>query len=590
MTACPTPATRMPGLASHYRSNSAGYAGNQAALRRLSRTGTRVQYKLQIGAVNDPLEAEADRVADQVMRTPEPAGKPKIADPASPAGAAIQRKCAGCEEEEKKLQKSPANASTQDGHAAPPSVDRVLAQPGRPLDADSRSFFEPRMGIDLGGVRLHDDAEAAESSREVEARAFTVGSHIAFANGVDTASQSDRRLLAHELAHVAQQTSLRRTGSDVEGGPRQAGSLLREAEAKGRNMAPAFSHGDNFRERLIQRAPPVPPAPEPSPLILGSTDPAAETESLFHYGDLTGKESFRSTQGYPRLTDCHIAETVEDAAKYTGTPVRDSVKFKYELKIERNYFLKNFKNVATRDGGFSEYGTEQPIPVKYFRKVGTLLRGPSGGAPPVQGLGPGGAAGSGAAGAGQSGVPGMKPPELNPGASPPEVPVPSQVPGGVARGAVEGGEAAVAGAVAKAVIRGGLRFIGGVAIGVAINLIVGKAYSYLTQKLIEGDITEVLQNIPADKQARIEARIDALPSGKKRLARITLDYIMFRSTLGPLGPPDAYQMKSVTLVGVHPGNEELDFPASTDETLGDTMPVLLTQKVRVRISYTVPID
>jgi hypothetical protein len=49
-------------------------------------------------------------------------------------------------------------------------------------------------------------------------------------------------------------------------------------------------------------------------------------------------------------------------------------------------------------------------------------------------------------------------------------------------------------------------------------------------------------------------------------------------------------MQSVRLVNVHPGNEELDFPPSTGETLADTVPALGSQAVVVRISYTVPID
>lgn len=50
----------------------AAYSGNQAALRRLSRTPQRLQRKLEIGAVDDPLETEADRAADHVMRMPAP--------------------------------------------------------------------------------------------------------------------------------------------------------------------------------------------------------------------------------------------------------------------------------------------------------------------------------------------------------------------------------------------------------------------------------------------------------------------------------------------------------------------------------------
>jgi hypothetical protein len=166
--------------------------------------------------------------------------------------------------------------------------------------------------------------------------------------------------------------------------------------------------------------------------------------------------------------------------------------------------------------------------------------------------------------------------------------VPTTVPGSVAQGAVEGVEGAATRSATRAIIGGGLRFLTGFAVTVAINIIVGLAYSWLTQKMIQGDIANMLGNIPADRQQRLQARIDALPAGKKRLARVTLEYVIWRSTLGPFGPPSAYQMQSVTLIGVHPGNEELDFPASTSETPGEIL--LGAQKVTVRLSYTVPID
>ena len=76
---------------------------------------------------------------------------------------------------------------------------------GMPLDADSRTYFEPRLGRDLGGVRIHTDAAAAEAARQLSARAFTFGNHIAFAEGeYKPDSENGRRLLAHELAHVLQ--------------------------------------------------------------------------------------------------------------------------------------------------------------------------------------------------------------------------------------------------------------------------------------------------------------------------------------------------------------------------------------------------
>ncbi|MGB9180162.1 MAG: DUF4157 domain-containing protein [Pyrinomonadaceae bacterium] len=87
-----------------------------------------------------------------------------------------------------------------------PLVNEVLRSPGHPLDASARSFMEPRFGHDFSRVRVHTDAAAAESAREVGASAYTVGSHIVFAQGGSaSALNHDRHLLAHELAHVVQQ-------------------------------------------------------------------------------------------------------------------------------------------------------------------------------------------------------------------------------------------------------------------------------------------------------------------------------------------------------------------------------------------------
>lgn len=98
----------------------------------------------------------------------------------------------------------------------PPIVDEVLRAPGRPLDAATRAFMEPRFGHDFGGVRVHDDGAAATSARSVSARAYTVGNHIAFDTGEfrpDTAG--GHRLLAHELAHVVQQAPQGPVSSDL---------------------------------------------------------------------------------------------------------------------------------------------------------------------------------------------------------------------------------------------------------------------------------------------------------------------------------------------------------------------------------------
>jgi hypothetical protein len=81
-----------------------------------------------------------------------------------------------------------------------------LKQAGQPLDKESRNFFEPHFGRDLAEVRVHTSPLASESAHQLDARAFTVGQHIHFAAGqYDPASTGGRQLLAHELAHTAQQ-------------------------------------------------------------------------------------------------------------------------------------------------------------------------------------------------------------------------------------------------------------------------------------------------------------------------------------------------------------------------------------------------
>jgi len=90
--------------------------------------------------------------------------------------------------------------------SAPPIVRDVLRAPGQPLNAGTRGFMEPRFDCDFSRVRVHTDPRAAESARSVNARAYAVGSHVVFGAGEFAPDTTGgRKLLAHELAHVAQQ-------------------------------------------------------------------------------------------------------------------------------------------------------------------------------------------------------------------------------------------------------------------------------------------------------------------------------------------------------------------------------------------------
>ena len=140
---------------------------------------------LAISEPGDVFEQEADRIAEQVMRMPQPA--PPVAAADEPV---VQRRATH--------QAAP--------ETIPPIVHDALRSPGRPLDAAARAFMEPRFGRDLSAVRVHTDGPADAASRSINARAFTLGSDIAFAHGEYRPGSSEgRRLIAHELTHVEQQ-------------------------------------------------------------------------------------------------------------------------------------------------------------------------------------------------------------------------------------------------------------------------------------------------------------------------------------------------------------------------------------------------
>ena len=149
------------------------------------RSRKRLQTKLTMGTSNDPLEQEADRVADQVLAGPT---NPAISD----APPHIQRL---------------TGQVTGQIDTAPASVDRVLASPGSPLGPALRQDMEQRFGHDFSQVRVHSGPASEKSARDVNAHAYTVGSNVVFGAGrFAPGTREGRRLIAHELTHVVQQT------------------------------------------------------------------------------------------------------------------------------------------------------------------------------------------------------------------------------------------------------------------------------------------------------------------------------------------------------------------------------------------------
>ena len=99
--------------------------------------------------------------------------------------------------------------------AAPASVDQALASPGRPLEPALRQDMEQRFGHDFSRVRVHSGAAAEQSAQDVNAKAYTVGHNIVFGAGqFAPGTHEGRRLIAHELAHVVQQSGADELNAD----------------------------------------------------------------------------------------------------------------------------------------------------------------------------------------------------------------------------------------------------------------------------------------------------------------------------------------------------------------------------------------
>ena len=133
-----------------------------------------------------------------------------------------------------RLQRRAANDAEPIG--VPSIVDKVLHTSGQALDVQTRAFMEPRFGHDFNQVRIHTDANAAESARAVHALTYTVDNHIALGRDQHApGTTAGRLLLAHELAHVIQQ-SAGGVGSDSEA----RANLAAEGIMKGRPVTPGM--------------------------------------------------------------------------------------------------------------------------------------------------------------------------------------------------------------------------------------------------------------------------------------------------------------------------------------------------------------
>jgi hypothetical protein len=185
-----------------------------------------VQAKMRVGAVSDPLERQADRIANEVtaivrrMSRREPVHAPEADESTTRirravrpvvARAPIGHRCGpGC------VQRHPGHhghehehspeVGTAGGELGSELTTRIRRSSGRgaQLDDAVRAPMESAFGSDFSAVRVHADSDLAP---RLGASAFTTGADIHFAPGAyRPTDRSGQWLLAHELTHVVQQT------------------------------------------------------------------------------------------------------------------------------------------------------------------------------------------------------------------------------------------------------------------------------------------------------------------------------------------------------------------------------------------------
>ncbi|MEV8288706.1 eCIS core domain-containing protein [Streptomyces niveus] len=138
-------------------------------------------------------------------------------------------------------------------------VHDVVSSGGSPLDAETRTDLESRMGADFSDVRIHNDSAAHESAKGVGAHAYTVGNNVVFQrDAYDPSSPQGRTTLAHELTHVIQQRQGPVEGTEAPGG-------IRVSDPSDRFEREAVANAD----RVL-----ADPTPAPAPPVTGQATSA----------------------------------------------------------------------------------------------------------------------------------------------------------------------------------------------------------------------------------------------------------------------------------------------------------------------------
>jgi hypothetical protein len=284
-----------------------------------------IQTKLAVSAPGDEYEREADRVSERIMRTSAPQPWHALAAGSARMTAPLQKHGTNPEPVQTKRVDAGGRGESSGEGTVPDPVAEVLRSPGQPLEATTRAFMEARFGHDFSGIRIHSDRRAAESAQALNALAYTHGRNIVFGAGeYSPGSSSGRRLIAHELTHVLQQ-------SQTAASPRAPGETIAAPQAGGAPAAAVRPLGSPAGDAVIQRQAanpkrPAKPATKRTPVVedgqrLGSGQMhkseflAALRDRLLQVTDAELAPVGRSAKGCP-----YILRTIE---YYASRPLKE---------------------------------------------------------------------------------------------------------------------------------------------------------------------------------------------------------------------------------------------------------------------------
>ncbi|MGA4846783.1 DUF4157 domain-containing protein [Streptomyces sp. G5(2025)] len=260
------------------------------------------------------------------------------------------------------------------------AVHDVLHAPGRPLDENTRTDMEERLGADFSDVRIHDDTSAKASAARLGARAYTSGSHVVIGEG-----GGDRHTLAHELTHVIQQRQGPVSGTDHGDGLKVSNPsdrYEREAEANatrvlsgpprraeaGPEETPArTTGGTEIQRQIVHQTESNPQDPDSAHFWIFAK--AVDDAVLEAYNYVLGAPMLGN---YATSPNGHIQNWLKVWPQFLagGIPGGISKEFGYVVETLADHFLKQKSNSGAPAG----YSPQTQVPVGGTRPDYLLIR------------------------------------------------------------------------------------------------------------------------------------------------------------------------------------------------------------------------